>query len=273
MSKLKGFISIFMILVFMFPQMIVLASNSIKEADEFLLSIGMPQDVINSLTETKRYEIFRNMTESAVEDIVFDSFTQKGYDFLEHDEEPIQTFSITIEYGDLIIPYVTIPSSDLRLSVIAGNGILNGQPVTLIYPSFTWQRAVNLRNDGFAIALFPGWEVVAGANVNMRLWAIDTRNGSRHSFSDHAPTNATAAGYAFRFNTGSTMGGIFRFEGIATITARNTGANAARSISLNYAHDTSSLFNTSFSFGIGPASISINGGGNSLRTMAGNFRF
>lgn len=250
MKKIKYCVSVFIAIVFFIPQVIVYGdvSTSESEATDFLLSIGMPQEVIDSLTEAKRHELFTSMSESEVEDITFDSF------------------GVTIKYEDTVERFRNrnIPRSDLRIAIVAANGILQGQPVTLIYPSFSWQVARNLRDDGFTMSLGPGWQTmgfVGGSNPNLRLWAVDTRNGNRHTFSDHGAVSSGGVGYGFRFNTGSTMGGIFRFEGFASLIAVNYREGADRGINLKYTHNTSTGLSPSLS------------GTRSIINMSGNFTF
>lgn len=228
--------------------------------EAFLLSTGMPQEVIDQLPDGQKQVIFETLDNTAT----FAGCDVKNYHMTEDGEiVEIDDEQPTTRAGQLNI-------TDIKLYVAAYEQVYNGIDTFAIFPSFEWSRAAKVNNDSFAMALYPNWEVVPG-DVNFRLW-IKNVVGEPVQYHDMSPDVANSSGFSYKIpsNVGAASG---YYEGHTFLRAKKTTANATRAISLRYVHDTSSLFSVSYTITIGPFSINIEGNSDNLSTIAGNYAF
>ncbi|MCL2572786.1 MAG: hypothetical protein FWE11_10335 [Defluviitaleaceae bacterium] len=274
MRRIKALIMALIILIVSVNVSVFAIDSETCEIDEFLLSVGMQNAVVDSMSVSQKLEIFLALQDENICEISFESFSVRTYNVPECEyEEEYLTSEMSVYAGDMFIPFSSIPSSDLQLTVSVFRMTVSGVETFAVFPSFRWRRAASIRNDGFAIALFPGWEVNPSHNPTLRIVTYwDWSHQYAGSFMLGGPTSASHSGYGWaRFNTASTPNLIF--EGNVSMQARRTTPSATRAVTMHYVHDTSSFFDVSFSFSLGPASIGIAGNGNALRHMAGNFSF
>lgn len=232
--------------------------------DNFLQSKGIPQEIIDVLPQGKKEIIFETLNDTA-------SFQSYNVQTFSVNNGPETSSEFTFNNGEIMIPMSgMISSADLTLSVVAFDITVNGVPQTSIYPSFVWKKLVKIKNDSFAMALYPNWEVIPGEN-NLRLWVRNV-NGERVQNYDLAAAASASSGYSYKIpsNIGALQGG---YEGHAYMNVKKKTSSATRAISLQYIHDTSSFFNVSYSVSIGPASISVTGNTSPLNYMSNNFYF
>lgn len=223
----------------------------------------MPQEIIDTLPQGQKQLIFDTLDETAV----FEEHDIKNYRITEDGE------ALEIEDVSPVTRAGIISRADLTISVVGYAQTYNGYQTYAVFPSFDWSKRVDINNDSFAMALYPGWEVVPGAsNCNMRVWI---RNGAGetvqyHDISD--PQSSSSNGYSFLIpnNVGTANGD---YEGHAFLRGKKNSSSATHAISLNYIHDNSSIFSASYSVGIGPGSISVSGNTNNLSYLSGNYTF
>ena len=102
-----GALSIILIVFSFCPGLSAVSSNSIND---YLLSIGIPQDVIDVLTEGQKYNIVSNIESDAT----FISYTEATMDLNDSDTRGITPF------------LGTIPTSKLTISVMSFQLTING---------------------------------------------------------------------------------------------------------------------------------------------------
>ena len=247
--------------------MLVTCSFSVSaetvDLDGFLLSKGVPEEIIEDMSEGQKETIFQNVGEDAV----FESYNVQT--FSENEAKRLEQTSDIFVTEDTVKPFRSgsISSSDLKLTVVAFN---EGGSRMSIYPSCIWNKLVHVKNDTFAMALYPNWEVVPGKN-GMTLWAKNA-SGSKVSSAKLYATSASSAGYAYKVpsNVGTMQS---KYEGNAFLYADKKSSSATRAISLQYIDDRSWPLAASYGVSIGWASVSVTGNTSDLYYMAGNYYF
>ena len=219
-----------MVFTMLFSQNNIYARQVCTEVDDFLLSVGVPVTVIEHLTETQRKNIFMSFQNE--DNISFESFSLTAYNISECGEDIVKVDVLAMEVENLFTPRHTIPPSDLTISVVAMQGGTGADSLWLA-PSFVWHTPRNIRNDGFAWSLFPGWAV--DASVSFSLWARYIGNGQLIMSHPLNPVAATFSGYGFMFD--GPVGLPWTVEGHGMFRAIRTNPNATRAISLMYVHD------------------------------------
>lgn len=229
---------------------------STSELNSMLENLGVPSDVIDSLTFDAKLEIFLTVDPDAV----FDGYTEEDVYLPDNESGEISMF--------------TIPTSQLKLTV---SGFKNSDGTYTIYPSFYWKVSTRVRNDSFGFALDSNrWTTVAG-NVNMRLVmknAFPSANpGLRDEveYFDRASTS-NFSGHVFKIpkNMGKTK--HLSYEGHANFRAKPKGSGVDRKIILSYGDDTfdllSGFFGASYSASIGVFSVSFPSGSTYFRSTS-----
>ena len=248
----KIFVSIWLSLIMIVVSSVSAFAGQSQNYNEFLLSKGVSLDVVNVLPEKQKELIYNTLGETAS----FKTFEIKSFDFKENG-------SVSLRSG-------MIPSASMTMSVIGFEQTYNGDVCYAIYPSFVWSEQVELKNDSFSMALYPGWEVMPGYN-NLNVWIRNIYDEPVQSVSLGAAVS-TYCGYSYKIpsNVGASQGG---YEGHAYLYAKKTNPSATHAISLQYVDDDSPLFNVSYAVSIGPASISVTGNDRYLRYSSDNFYF
>jgi len=217
------------------------AITSGANVDEFLLSIGVPMSVIPHLAEAQKHEIFTSLQLDYAYEIAFESFMLTTFNINNSNRAEIAG-GFNVSYGDSTASFSVISPSDLTLSVMSVRVSGDTGITYIILPSFVWHNSRRLRNDAFAWSLHHGWEIVAGADPGLTIWARDMRTGSLLDSMAMAPSVAAPSGYGFYFATGTPLSNI-AFEGHGSFRARQAQQNATRMIALSYVHDPSATYN------------------------------
>ncbi len=217
----------------------VLALEPEINYDEFLLSKGMPQSVINQLPEKQKELIYSTVGENAI----YSSF----------DKEVIG------DNGSNISTYAAMPSSSMTLTVTAFEDSTN---YYAIYPSFVWNTSAKIANDAVAMALASGWEIVPGEN-NLALWTRD-EYGDLVGGVDVDASVSSVYGYGYIL---SREYGYFtdEYECHSYLHARKTSSSASNLISLCYADDVSTNYSATYNISITAGTASISGSLTSVR--------
>ncbi|TDQ38311.1 hypothetical protein [Aureibacillus halotolerans] len=206
-----------------------------NEMDEFLIGLGVPEDVISNLTYLGKLEIFN----SVEPDAEFDGFTEKEV-------------SLPATEGDSSIANIPRSSLDLRVT-----GFSNSDGTYSIYPSFIWKERARLQNDSFGFALNSNnWTTVAG-DVGLNIHMVDASPGYTDRYYYDRPSTSNFAGHAFKIPSGDGELNHDHYEGHAHFTAEPNGSNVDRQIILRYGDDTHGAIGTaSYSINVGPFSVS-----------------
>lgn len=221
--------------------------------DEFLASRGMPDNIIEQLPEKQKELIYSTLSEGAT----FESYEKTEY------------YSENSENSGAMPLSGNILSSEMTMAVVAFEDSYEDGLYT-IYPSFVWNGTKIVANDTFAMAMYPGWEVVAGEN-NLTLWCRDANGDLVYDY-DIGAQSSSAYGYSYKIprNIGFTLAG---YEGYSYLDAIKKSSSATNAICLKYIDDTTSSCNVSYSVTINSGSISVSGTDTYLRFKSGNFSF
>lgn len=244
------------------------AQASENSIDDFLLSKGVSQEIINILPDGQKLLIYETLEDTAT----FASFDAQIVTL--ENENSLNNTEGSESAGGIEAMSGMIPTSSLTFTVVAFDLTVNGQPQTAIYPSFIWSDPQYMNNDSFSMALYPGWDVVPG-KCNLRLYKKYIGSQSTHLEYDFQPILSTSNGYSYKIpsNHESTWFVPYVNEGHSGFNAIKTNPNATRAISLNYVQDTSSFFYASYTVSILGLSIGVSGSTSSLNYMSGNFGF
>ena len=252
-------------------------SAKLVEAQQLLFELGVPQDVISLMTDAQIINILENIDlEVAIPEFSSFSIVDFAYneagDLYKLSEIVITLYETTVylfdSSGTIIehfscdsrsgIAPLSIPTSDLTLRLTGfRSGTHNGVPRYQLFPSFIWHRPVKVTGDAFAFSVFHGWEVIAGENVNLRLWNRNWQGTLLH-YVDLAPDVTQSSGFGFRVpsNVGNFQ---VLMEGHAFFFARRWAdeQSTQRALTMNYAHDRRTFFSRiTISIGFGVISIS-----------------
>ena len=252
---------------FLFAILVVLipfsasAEGELNVVNTYLRNIGLPEQVIVSLSAEQKELIYETRVEGEVS---FSGYQTADFWVNENGEltenNPDNNVSLC---GGII------DEADLTLSVIGLNIYpSNGEMYQGVYPSFKWNTYVKVNNDSFSMSMYSGWEAIPGER-NFRLHLLNS-SGQSAQYVDIAPNLASETGYSFRIPSGT---GSFQgwYSGTAYFAVRKTSASATSAITLHYAHDTSASTSISYGISIYAGSISVTGNQNSIYEMADNF--
>lgn len=239
------------------------ASSSL---DDFLLEAGVPLAIIETMPIGQKQIVFEKIGNKSA---VFSGYDSKEYR-LNNDGELIPEG----EKGRIQTYQGLIPPSDLTLSVIGftldvSDTTGNTWKEYDVFPSFVWNKLVKVKNDSFAMSMYPGWEAVPGER-NFCLHLMNSQGQSAQQV-DITPNDSHYSGYAYKIpsNIGALQGS---YQGHAYYKLEKKDPNASPRISLKYAHDYSSFFELSYSLEVGGfGSISIVGDVSKIDTMSDNF--
>ncbi len=248
MKRSKKYLTL-AISILMIVATIPVSANNTTSIDDYLLSLGVPQTVLNTMTQSQKLWIY----DSVDADAEFVSYTEQGY--VVSDENNMQSRGM-------------IPSSDLTLSVTAFLVNINGEDAYYaIYPSFVWHTLTNISDDAFAFALFPGWEVIPGER-NLRVH-LSNMEGQLIEHTDLNPHAASSSGYGYVMSNIGMLN--LRHEGHAYVHANDTTGNSTHAISMSYYH--SDGLHISYSISIGPGNADISGAGLGYDYISDNYDF
>lgn len=226
--------------------------------DAYLLNAGFPQAIVDDMSEPQKEFIYEN---SKNKNIAFSGYVEK--EFVINEEGKL------VENGDVSVCGGSLTSADMTLSV-HGTTCYSSEGIShyTIYPTFKWHTQKKVKNDSFAMNMYPGWEAIPGSR-NLRLHLMNSQ-GQSAQYVDLTPSNASSTGYTYRVPSDvGFMQGLY--EGYSYYDVEKTSATASGAISLYYVHDASTLFNASYSLNVGPVGISLSGNTDKLYTMADNF--
>lgn len=255
-KRMNRFISSLIVSILLVISVLPVKAFSEQSLDEFLLSKGMMQEEINIMSQEQKEYIRETLDENAQ----FSSYERQFFKIKE--DGTLEVIKETKGGG-------SIASSDLTLSVAAFSTTYNGESCYSIYPSFVWSKTTIVKNDSFAMALYPNWEIIPDMSTyNMRLW-MKNIYGNRVQYVDLRPDTSNHHGFSYKIpsNTGGVEG---MYEGNAVFYAKKTSSSATRGICLKYIHDTTSLL--TYSVSIGPISILVSDP-EKVYTMSGLFTF
>ncbi|MCL2405769.1 MAG: hypothetical protein FWC92_09535 [Defluviitaleaceae bacterium] len=272
MKKMKAVLLTLIMIVVSINMSVYATTVDTNEVDEFLLSLGMQRVVVDNMSELHKFEIFNALRADDIDELRFESFSLEAY-IVPEDGDGRLVSELIVSAEDMFVPFNTIPSSDLQLTVSVFRGITSRYGETFfVFPGFQWFRTGSIRNGGFAVAMFPGWVVAPSHFPTFRIMATCIWHGYNGSaWLD--PSTASHAGYGWnRFPMPIFLESMV-FEGISSMQVLRTDPNAVRGISMHYVRDTLNPFTASFGFSIGPASITVTGNSSRLSHMARNLGF
>ena len=235
---------------------VYISEHSDEEITESLKSIGIPDDVLDNLSDACKDIIFNNIDENS-----------EFEDYVEKDASTNNNSLIGLRA-------VELSSSNLQYSVTTIKGSTNGEIIYTIIPSFKWKISTSLGNDGFGFALYTGWEAVADMPVKLTMHLYNSQGTIAQTKTYSDPSSASQYGYGFKIpksDCNAAPGGTY--EGVAIFRARKKKSNATNSISLNYLHDKSSLLSLSYSISLGVGSVAFSNSNSSTETYGKNISF
>lgn len=202
--------------------------------DEFLTSVGVPQDVLEKLSDEQKSFIREDLEPNAR----FRFYQEYG------NEEEVQSITRAGNNFD------TIPSSRFSVTVAGFEITANGIAQYAVYPSYqytpqsTFSEGLlglyqDMRNDAFVVSLYPGWEISGSGTPNLR---VKYTGSTGEKTLDISPLNATSVGYEFRIDDED---GIYAKEGTvvkgnATFRMIRVDSNASLNLNLRYVEDNKS---------------------------------
>lgn len=250
----KIFICLSLVTAILISASIPVYADEALISDKFLLSLGVPRNVIEQLPEKQKELICSTVDPNAV----FKSYEKEA--IIDEDQ---QNASIQSTIAG-------IPESEMTLSILAFEEVRDTGTYYAIYPSFIWPGLSRLKNDSFAMAMYPNWEVVPQKN-NLEVWNRNSSGELMHHTS--VPVlSSSSSGYVYKIpNTIGSLQGFY--EGHAYLHAIKTNSNATHAISLTYVDDVSSLLNASYGISLGAFSISVSGDTSKIRVRSGNYYF
>lgn len=219
--------------------------------DEFLLSLGVPQNVINQLTEGQKC----NLRETIPVDAIYCSYETS-------------TMNLSESIGYSITRLGTIPADELTMSAMGFEVTVNGELQYCVSVSFIldFSSFVNLDNDAFVISLYSGWEYSGFGNQNLRVYDNDT------AYDDYLPINTTSYGSEYRLSDNSiSLDGDY--EGYTNCYLRKVDSNATHAINLRYVQDALSSDNSQYTVNLGVGGSTLSGDTTNLNTRAGNYSY
>ena len=213
-----------------------------QTVDDFLAETGMPQEVIDQLSENHKALIY----ESIDLDAEFSFFDSQDF--------------VMGEDGE-ITRGIILPDNILHLDLLGYKGTLDSREVYVIFPSFSWRGSRVIKNDTFSFLLTEDWEVVIDSyepNYNLCVHKIvDGRNVKDWNISPH---DLLFNGQSYRIPIAED--GLF--EGNAIFYAEKKTPSASCKAIVHYVHDTTLDNSCSYSLGFKYLSISITQNGNYL---------
>lgn len=258
MKKIRKFkmLSIMLTVVILICSISISAQAQVSK-DTYLLNAGFPQYLIDEMSDMQKDIIYENSKNKIVR---FAGYETQSFVLDENEKlSPIETRGGTIS------------SSDLTISVF-GTYTINSSGTVLyssVYPNFVWHKAVKVKNDSFSMAMYSGWEARPGEE-NLRLHLLNS-SGQSAQYVDLNPTESHDSGYSYKVpsNTGFMQG---MYAGYAYYNIDKKSSSASPRISLHYVHDTSPLFNVSYSISLSFFGISLSANSNKyLYEMSGNY--
>lgn len=266
MKKVIRFIGLLLSLIIVLLSFSFTVSAQTINVNQYLMSIGVPEGVINLMSEGQKNIIYETLYGT---DSEFSGYDIYNYD-LTNDLEIVSQFSFE---DDVALPCAgQLPSSDLTISVIGikQNVTSNGVTTTryAIYPSFVWNKVQKLAKDSFAMSMYPGWEVIPQM-VNMRVHMSNVQGGSAVQ-RDYAPSYSASSGYIFSIPSNSGSIDYF-YQGHAYFYATKTYESASPNISLTYVDDRSGGSSLAYGINLGIGSISVSSTSDSVYTLSGNY--
>lgn len=251
---MKKIMALLLIALMAMPAAASTSSSHEIDMDEYMSSLGVPQSVIEQMTENQKHYIYSTIDPTAE----YVSFDQQYYEVT--DDSTLQQTRGTIDEDDLSI----------TVTAFKGGTSDEGNDIYFIYPSFVWNVLANISNDVFGYTLFPGWEALSDEE-NLRLY-IRNANNETTAYVDKDPIDSSYSGYVYE------MDGIVPitalYEAHAYIHAEDKSGNSTHRATVKYAHDTSSSLNVSFSYNFLNGSLSISSNNDDVvEYLSGNYDF
>ncbi len=187
-----------------------------QELNEYLSSIGTPEEVINDMGYYQKLNIYEN---SIQEDyVVFDSF-----EIVNNEEQGLDDTRY-------------ISPSELQFEVAY---YYHGNNVYSIYPSFYWSGEHDVRNDTFTYLLDGNdWELYADGDETLNIIWKDVNVGGYirdESYFLGRASDLTMAGASFDIPVGWNMGTYDHVEGHAHAKVEKMNSSAKHSVRVGYA--------------------------------------
>ena len=147
-------------------------ASPVLSEDEFLLSIGVPQSVIEQMPEKQKELIYTTADKNAR----YESY--KKEEFIEENQQ-----------NSNLQPRLTeLPAAEMTISVISFKEERDTGTYYAIYPSFVWHGLSKIQNASYGMALYPNWEVIPQQN-NLEVWNRNSNGDLLH----HTSISATDA--------------------------------------------------------------------------------
>lgn len=227
------------------------------DCDEQLLDAGVPEYIINTMSDGQKEYISENLESGAV---------YESYDSYVLTPETAQSNVSTLSLS-------TLSDNRIKVSVICFAVTRKGEQQYEIFPSFEWlETGTAIRNDTFAFALYSGWEAVEDTVAKMTVY-LSNSSGRQQSISYEA-TDASQYGYGFSIPSNNCLAAPNGYyEGYAMFYARKKVSSATNALTVKYIHDTTSSASVSYSINIGVASVSVATDSFELEVFARNMSF
>ncbi len=185
--------------------------------DDFLIGIGMSQELIAALPE----ETKQIMCEYLDENAEFVSYTTQ---YITWDEN-----------GDINVAS-DLSDNVFAISLATAKTQISGELAYAFFPSFNWSKVTKIKNDSFSFALYPGWGIVDFEEATLRV-SVRNSYGDVVQGVSLSPTSADDRAMSFKF---SDIGSVdVYFEGHGVFYAKDAKGNAMPSMYLHYFHDDS----------------------------------
>ncbi len=224
-----------------------------QDIDSFLIKSGMPDEVLECLSETQKQFITTNLNSK---NLTANFNTYKATDFV-IDEEGFHPFS-------------EISDRDLTITVVAYETTVDGTRGYIVFPSFIWHKDVKIKNDSFAFVLYPNWEIAGSYGYNLCVW-IKNIYGDKVQSTDVAPDLLAYNAQSYKMTDTGFMQGLYEGNGIFYV--RKMSSTASPEMVITYIHDTSSNMSISYNIEFKGVNITTSSSSEKLDQKTGYFTF
>ena len=187
-----------------------------EEIDNFLLAIGMSEELIHTLPQGQKEMMYQHLDENAE----FCSYT------VQH---------LSWDEGELRLNR-SISESDMTISLAVAKTTMNlgiGEAY-IFFPSFVWHTMEAISNDSFSFSLYPGWEVLAAEDKNLEVW-LRNQNGDKVHSTSVPVTSIDDRAMSYKIKDVGTLSQLY--EGHAIFYAKAVNSNATPTMTVHYFHD------------------------------------
>ena len=215
--------------------------SDIAYLTEFLIERGVPTELVSEINldvKNRMYSLLRHHPLA-----VFDSFSSESI-----------IIEDTVAHNPL---NRNILIQDLTLSVASWRAD-NATNILLVTPAFRWNSVGgNINNDTFAYMVRDtDWNVIPRSplgDLNSHEMIATRTDGRRHYM--RVPTQASWGGAGFNIRWNTTLSLWQQYSGSAVFFIAPNVANPRRDIIVSYAQDRTASGSVSYSFNLGPFSV------------------